>query len=159
MHGGCFTHKSLTYLLTYVPYRTRVYLAGNCPVWYTRVLFNIVLRLFIAAVSDGVLPCIAGDTEGWQADGHVGRRRTCFAASQVCFLPQGHGEDVRLSITGQDHPVPGLFSHSPVQSSPVSHVLWQKYSLAEKLFRRVCRVWDCLVVTEEARTNRTVVAR
>jgi len=113
MHGGCFTHKSITYLLTYVLYRTRVYLAGNCPVWYTRVLFNIVLRLFIAAVSDGVLPCIAGDTEGWQADGHVGCRRTCFAASQVCFLPQGHGEDVRLPVTGQDHPVPGLFSHSP----------------------------------------------
>ena len=45
--------------------------------------------------------------QGGQADGHPGRRRPRLAAAQMRLLHEGHGQDVPLSFTGEDHSVPG----------------------------------------------------
>ena len=50
---------------------------------------------------------LTGDTEGGQADGDIERRRTGFTATQVRVLSQRHRTNVPLSLTGQDHSVPG----------------------------------------------------
>ena len=46
-------------------------------------------------------------SQGGQADGHLGRRRPRLAAAQMRLLHEGHGPDVPLSFTGEDHSVPG----------------------------------------------------
>jgi hypothetical protein len=48
--------------------------------------------------------------QGGQADGVIGRRRPSVTTTQVFLLPQRHGEDVPLSLTGTHHSVPGTLA-------------------------------------------------